>query len=80
MPPLLRREEERELAVEATCPKNAKHKKFITVAHVTEDWVVDEHGDFISVHEASETEVVHKPDPGNIWTCAECGARAVVRP
>jgi hypothetical protein len=65
--------------MKAVCPKNRKHKRFITVAHVTEDWVVDEHGDFIAVHEASETEVVHKPHPDNTWTCAECGAQATVR-
>ncbi len=64
--------------MKAVCPKDRKHKRFITVAHVTEDWVVDEHGDFIDVHEASEIEVVRNPHPDNIWTCAVCGAQAKV--
>jgi hypothetical protein len=63
--------------MKATCPKDKSHKRFITVVHVTEDWVVDEDGDFIAVHEGSG-EVVHKPDPENTWTCAECGAQAEV--
>ena len=31
--------------MKVTCPKNPAHNRFITVAHVTEDWVVDEYGD-----------------------------------
>lgn len=61
----------------AVCPNNPEHKEFITVAHVSEDWVVDEHGNFIEVFEAGE--VVSKPQPGNSWTCKECGAQAEVR-
>lgn len=64
--------------MKATCPKNPEHKKFITVAHVTEDWVVDENGDFVELYSGSETEVVANPHPDNTWTCAECGAEAKV--
>jgi hypothetical protein len=62
----------------ARCPKNPEHKRFLTVAHVTEDWLVDEHGDFIEVAPWSESQVVHEPHPDNIWTCHVCGAQAEV--
>lgn len=60
----------------AICPKNKKHKKFITVAHVTEDWVVDGEGNFIQAVIDGYNEVVAQPHPGNIWTCYVCGAEA----
>jgi len=62
----------------ATCPKNSEHKRFVTVAHVTEDWLVDERGDFVEVAPGSESQVVHEPHPDNIWTYAVCGAQARV--
>lgn len=34
----------------ATCPNDPAHKRFVTVAHVTEDWMVDEHGEPIPDH------------------------------
>jgi len=58
----------------AQCPKDPTHKRFVTVAHVSEDWLVDEDGDFIEV--VGDGETSSKPDPGNIWTCHECGAEA----
>jgi len=64
--------------MKATCPNNVEHKKFNTVAHVTEFWVVDEEGNFLEVAE-DVGEVTHGPDPGNIWICEECGAEAKVR-
>lgn len=60
----------------ATCPNDSKHKTFLTVAHVMEEWLVDEHGEFIQVKESLQTD--HGPDPGNIWRCATCGAEANV--
>jgi hypothetical protein len=41
-----------------------------------EEWKVDEHGEFIEVITSLET--THGPDSANIWTCAECGAEAIV--
>lgn len=61
----------------ATCPNNPEHKRFITVAHISQDWVVDEDGDFLEVHEEC-LETVASPDPGNTWTCKECGTEAKV--
>ena len=34
----------------AVCPNNSEHKTFVTVAHVTEDWVVTELGEFVEVY------------------------------
>jgi len=62
--------------VKATCPKNKKHKKFVTVAHVMEDWIVDENGEWIETK--GQVQTSFGPNPDNIWTCAECGATAKV--
>lgn len=61
----------------ARCPKSPDHKRFLTTAHVVEDWVVDENGDFLE--KADEAiEVSAPPHPQNTWTCQECGAEAEV--
>ena len=64
--------------MKASCPKNPAHNRFVTVAHVTEDWVVNEYGEFIEVQNDSEVEVVAPPDPDNFWVCNECGTTADV--
>lgn len=63
--------------MKARCPKNENHKEFITVTHISQDWKVDEEGNFLEVVEDC-CEVVHGPDSGNIWTCDICGADAIV--
>jgi hypothetical protein len=65
------------MTVTATCPTDPAHARFITTVHVTEDWIVDRQGNWIETAEASG-EVSFGPDPGNIWTCADCGAQAEV--
>ena len=37
--------------MKAVCPNNPNHNRFITVAHITQDWKVDENGNFIEVVE-----------------------------
>ena len=64
--------------MKATCPDNPNHKRFITVVHVAENWVVDEEGNFLETHLPDEVETTHGPNPDNTWTCAECGADANV--
>lgn len=59
------------MPIQATCPTSPDHKKFITTAHVVEEWVVDANGNFLDL--VSTLETVHGPDDGNIWTCKECG-------
>lgn len=59
------------------CPNNKEHKKFVTVAHVMQDWVVDENGYFLEcIDECSQ--VVHGPDKDNCWNCEICGADAII--
>jgi len=62
--------------MKAVCHKDPTHKKFITTAHVMEEWLVNENGDWLETTQSLQTS--HGPDPGNIWTCAECGAQAAV--
>jgi hypothetical protein len=64
--------------MKARCPNDASHKRFVTTAHVTEDWIVDERGEFLELADDGVGEVVHKPDSGNTWTCVECNAEAVI--
>ena len=62
----------------AKCPDpDCDCEEFITIAHVSQDWKVDKHGDFrdISLH---CVDVTHEPSKFNTWTCAECGATATV--
>jgi hypothetical protein len=59
---------------------NCNSKRFVTVATVTEDWVVDEHGNFIHKFgdDCGSGETVHGPNKDNTWTCDLCGAEAIV--
>lgn len=61
----------------AICPKNKEHKRFITVAHVSQDWEVDEKGNWLKTVDES-VETVASPHPENTWTCAVCGAEVKV--
>lgn len=65
--------------MKATCTNNPNHDRFVTVAHVTEDWIVDSAGDFQEVAADNDTQVTHGPNPGNTWTCHVCGAEASVQ-
>jgi len=62
--------------MKARCPKNPEHKRFIATATVLEEWLVDENGDFLS-HANMPGEVTHKPSPGDVWSCEDCGADAI---
>ena len=58
------------------CPK-CGGRLFYTTAHVMEEWLVDEHGNFIETS-SNCLEVDTDPDDDNIWTCARCGADGVI--
>ena len=60
--------------MKAICPKDPDHKIFITTAHVMEEWLVDEKGNWIET--LSSLETTHAPDFDNIWTCGICGTEA----
>ena len=56
------------------CPK-CGHDNFYVTAHVTQDWVVDGEGYFISsINDC--VEVTHEPDDDDLWQCAGCGYEA----
>ena len=52
------------------CPK-CGCTKFLVTAHVTQDWYVDENGDFLEVVTECD-QVVHQPDDEDIWICTAC--------
>lgn len=58
------------------CPESNKHKKFGVTAHVTQDWIVNEFGDFTSCTNVC-VEVTHRPNKNDVATCVTCGAEAV---
>jgi ribosomal protein L37AE/L43A len=53
------------------CP-NCGSEEFFVTAHVTQDWLVDKHGEFMQV-ENECVEVTHQPKDDDIWQCADCG-------
>ncbi len=57
------------------CP-HCGGKEFFTTVHVMQEWLVDEAGNFIEVADDC-LEVTHGPDNDNVWTCKNCGAKAV---
>ena len=60
----------------AVCPNNCERKEFFTSAHIAQEWLVNEHGDWIE--DGAEGEINHPPEADNIWSCAECGSTATV--
>ena len=57
------------------CPK-CGGTKFLVTAHVTQDWVVDENGNFLEcIDECSE--VTHHPGDDDLWHCVNCGYNAL---
>lgn len=64
--------------MKATCPTSSKHNRFTTMAHISEEWVVDEDGEFVREGDPGVGEIVAKPHPENTWTCVTCGLDAVV--
>lgn len=57
------------------CPE-CGGKRFVVTAHVTQDWVVDEFGNYIKTIEDC-IEVTHRPDSDDLWECFECGYSAI---
>ena len=62
--------------MKAVCTKDSSHDKFVTTAHVMEEWIVDSCGNFLDRSEFLE--VTQDPDPKNYWTCHICGSDAEV--
>lgn len=53
------------------CPNCGSHS-FIVTAHVVQEWVVDENGDFLRCIDEC-VEVLHQPNDDDIWSCNNCG-------
>lgn len=64
--------------MKAICPNNETHKQFTTVAHVMQNWLVDDEGNWLETVEDS-IETSFGPNKDNIWTCATCGSEAIVK-
>ena len=63
--------------MKARCPHSTKHTRFIATAHIAEEWVVDENGEFIEKSKYPG-EVTHKPCLGDdVWSCENCGAEVI---
>jgi len=62
--------------MKAKCPNSDEHKRFLTIAHVSEEWIVDEAGEFVDRN--AFLDVDEGPQVGNSWTCFTCGAEADV--
>jgi hypothetical protein len=63
------------------CPK-CGNNRFEVIAHVTETWEVDEHGEYCDTLRCNE-DVVARPDIDSghfLFTCRECDTEAVVVP
>jgi hypothetical protein len=61
-----------EVKLKCECGNTAR---FYTTALVSEEWAVDEDGNFIEV--AGESEVAREPDYTSQYTCAVCGEDVV---
>lgn len=60
------------------CPKDRTHKQFIATAHVTQDWIVNEEGDFLDLFsEDGNGTVTHYPDRHDLYQCADCNTEAI---
>lgn len=60
----------------AVCPTDIRHDKFVTVAHVSENWIVDREGNFERVASNPDQQMIHGPTEDNEWRCATCGSCA----
>ena len=60
------------------CPNNPDHKRFVATAHMLEEWITDEHGNWLETVETLD--VVSKPTPEDLWLCETCNEQAEVTP
>ena len=63
---------------EAYCPEGCEAGKFYFTAHVTQEWVIDQCGNFEECVSGAE-EVTHGPTSSEYWSCTTCGAQAKFR-
>jgi len=56
------------------CPK-CGGKTFSSTAHVTQDWMLDEHGEFMESI-SNCVDVTHRPNDDDLWQCLGCDYNA----
>jgi hypothetical protein len=61
-----------------TCPRNSDHVRFEVTAIVQEAWEVGPDGGFKDILGRDGLGVSHRPDAGDLYSCLECGATALV--
>jgi len=64
------------------CPANPEHKRFSVMAHVTEEWIVDENGDFLEMGSVDVGSVTQRPRVGSDefhFVCDDCGTDAITK-
>lgn len=59
------------MAKKHVCPK-CGNARFYVLAHIVQEWKVDEYGNFQDV-KAECTDVTHRPDDEDMWVCTNCG-------
>jgi hypothetical protein len=61
----------------AVCPNDYTHSRFLTDVSVKQGWVVDSHGNYMETR-AQCLEIYKDVSRDEVWTCAICGAKAIV--
>ena len=56
------------------CPKCGGNI-FTSIAHVTQEWMLDGHGNFMESI-SNCIDVTHKPDDEDLWECLDCNYNA----
>ena len=62
--------------MEARCPKNPNHKRFVTQVVVTQDWIVDKNGNKLGTIEFGQE--IQGPEYWETWSCNTCMCTAQV--
>ena len=52
------------------CPKCGE-KTFSSTAHVTQDWMLNDHGEFMESI-SNCIDVTHRPNDDDLWQCLSC--------
>ena len=59
-----------------TCPTSEDHTEFYVIVDVSQEWLVNNAGDFLEEGEFVGT--IHGPTPYKEYICAECGDVGIV--
>jgi hypothetical protein len=62
--------------ITAVCPNNPKHTEFTTVVVISQEWVVNQHGEFH--RNGRYLKADQRPSAQNKWTCDTCLSQAEV--